>query len=186
MQKPLPFFIALVLVALTLGCLMGCSTPIDGTRGSYQKIDGSARALAEYKRVEITPVVNQTQEVVATAILEDIFSVSKSSFINSGLFYEINGLTGPFYKETGPASKCIKVIPSLVSLNKDSGDTRILMHYAFIDEASDHEIVWIQVVGYGGEVGLNGAIQGVGLGLSQMLLEEITKKTNLLRHTRGS
>ena len=185
MQKPLPFFLTLVFVAFTLGCLMGCSTPVDATRGSYHKIDGSSRDLAQYKKVEVSAVVNQTQEGVDTTTLEELFNVSKSAFINSGLFYEVNGTTGPFYNEVGPESKRIEVIPSLVSLDKDVGDSRILMHYAFIDQETGKEIVWIQVVGHGGEIGVNGAIQGVGVGLSQMLLEEVTKKKSPLRHTQG-
>lgn len=185
MQKPLPFFLTLVFVAFTLGCLMGCSTPVDATRGSYHKIDGSSHALAQYRRVEVASVVNQTQEDVAESTLEGLFYVSKSSFINSGQFYEVNGTTGPFYNEVGPESKRLEVIPSLVSFDKGVGDARILMHYAFIDEDTGKEIVWIQVAGHGGEVGVNGAIQGVGIGLSQMLLEEVFKKASPLKHARG-
>lgn len=185
MKKPLPFLITLILVSLTLGCLMGCSTPVRAPRGSYYKMDGSMLELAQYKRVNIDAVVNQVQEPVDAVILEEIKNVSKSAFMNSGLFYEVNGLTGPFFNEIGPESKELEVIPSLVSLDADKGDSRVLMHYAFIDKSTGRELVWVQIIGHGGEVGVNGAIQGVGIGLSKMFAEEIVKKRNPLRHTQG-
>ena len=133
------------------------------------------KPLSDYKRVVIMPVKNETGHSVDSTILGQVFNVSRRTFLDSGLFHEVNGMTEPYFDEAG--SDVVYVVPVLFSVSDKPKVSELTLEYAFDDRSEGIRIASLQVVGRGGDVGLDAAVQSVGTGLSRALLSQVNRNS---------
>lgn len=185
MRQPLAFFFTLVLVGFTLGCLMGCSSAVNAPSGKYYLVTGSMEPLASYKSLEIAAVKNETGQAIEESLLSQIFQVTQRTFLDSGLFHQVNGMTEPYEDAAHGELGVVSVVPSLVLMSNESNDSEVTVEYAFDDHNEGIRIATLQVLGRGGDVGLEAAIQSVGTGLSRALLTQVDRESVATQGSRG-